>query len=72
MVRLTFSSYDPLCSVFAGDVMSFHVLGRVVVILGSTEATKNLLGKRGNVYSDRPVIPFFEMYAHKFGISRFG
>ncbi|KAI0273085.1 cytochrome P450 [Russula aff. rugulosa BPL654] len=44
-----------------GDVMSFHILGRVVVILGSTEATKNLLGKRGNVYSDRPVIPFFEM-----------
>jgi hypothetical protein len=61
----------PLFSALAGDVMSFHVLGRVVVILGSTEATKNLLGKRGNVYSDRPVIPFFEMYVHKFGISRF-
>ncbi len=57
----------PLFSEFAGDVMSFHVLGRVVVILGSTKATKDLLGKRGNVYSDRPVIPFFEMYAHKFG-----
>ncbi len=47
--------------------MSFHVLGRVVVILGSTKATTDLLGKRGNVYSDRPVIPFFEMYAHNFG-----
>ncbi|KAN0109883.1 cytochrome P450 [Russula decolorans] len=44
-----------------GDVMSFHVLGRVVVILGSTAATKDLLGTRGGVYSDRPVIPFFEM-----------
>jgi hypothetical protein len=52
--------------------MSFHILGRVVVILGSTEATKGLLGKRGNVYSDRPVIPFFEMYAHNLGISFFG
>ena len=71
MVRLTtYSSHVLPYSVFAGDVMSFHVLGRVVVILGSTEATKDLLGM--NVYSDRPVIPFFEMYAHKFGISRFG
>ena len=61
-VHLHVSRYAHL---FVGDVMSFHVLGRVVVILGSTEATKNLLGKRGNVYSDRPVIPFFEMYAHK-------
>ena len=60
-----------LCSVFAGDVMSFRVLGRVVIILGSTKATNDLLGMRGNVYSDRPVIPFFEMYAHKFYISFF-
>jgi hypothetical protein len=44
-----------------GDVMSFHVLGRVVVILGSTKATKDLLEKRGGIYSDRPTIPFFEM-----------
>ena len=43
--------------------MSFQVLGRVVVILGSTKATKDLLEKRAGVYSDRPVIPFFEMYA---------
>jgi hypothetical protein len=48
---------------FAGDVMSFHILGRVVVILGSTKATKDLLEKRGAIYSDRPVIPFFEMCA---------
>lgn len=43
--------------------MSFHVLGRVVVILGSTKATKSLLERRGHTYSDRPVIPFFEMCA---------
>lgn len=45
--------------------MSFHVLGRVVVILGSTKATKDLLEKCGGIYSDRPTIPFFEMYALK-------
>jgi len=44
-----------------GDVMSFHVLGRVVIILGSTKATKDLLEKRGHIFSDRPVIPIFEM-----------
>jgi hypothetical protein len=43
--------------------MSFHILGRVVVILGSTKPTKDLLEKSGDIYSDRPVIPFFEMYA---------
>ncbi|KAH9994268.1 cytochrome P450 [Russula vinacea] len=42
--------------------MSFHVLGRVVVILGSTKATKDLLEKRGGIYSDRPTIPFFEIF----------
>jgi hypothetical protein len=47
--------------------MSFHVLGRVVVILGSTEATKSLLERRGHTYSDRPVIPFFEMCALESG-----
>jgi hypothetical protein len=49
--------------------MSFHILGRVVVILGSTKPTKDLLEKSGDIYSDRPVIPFFEMYAIRFGKS---
>ena len=66
MVRLT-SSPRSFCTELAGDVMSFHVLGRVLVILGSTKATKDLLEKRGEIYSDRPVIPFFEMYVHELG-----
>jgi hypothetical protein len=32
---------------FTGDVMSFHVPGQVIVILGSTKATKDLLERRG-------------------------
>ena len=47
----------------AGDVMSFHVLGRVIVILSSTKATKALLKNCGHVYSDRPMITIFEMCA---------
>ncbi|KAI0273086.1 cytochrome P450, partial [Russula aff. rugulosa BPL654] len=51
-------SYTQLAKKY-GDVISFHILGRVVVILGSTKPTKDLFG--GDIYSDRPVIPFFEM-----------
>jgi hypothetical protein len=54
--------FPPPTPNWAGDVMSFHVLGRVVVILGSTKATKDLLEKHGHVFSDRAVIPIFEMY----------
>ena len=42
--------------------MSFHIFGQVIVVLSSTKATKDLLEKRGDIYSDRPVIPFYEMY----------
>ncbi|KAH9066016.1 cytochrome P450 [Lactarius deliciosus] len=44
-----------------GDVFSLHVFGQVVVVLNSPKAIKDLLEKRGDIYSDRPVIPFFEM-----------
>jgi len=44
-----------------GDVMSFHVFGQVIIVLNSVKATKDLLEKRGEIYSDRPVIPFYEM-----------
>jgi hypothetical protein len=45
-----------------GDILSFRVFGQVIVILNSIEATKDLLERRGDIYSDRPAIPFFEMY----------
>ncbi|KAI9449576.1 cytochrome P450 [Lactarius psammicola] len=44
-----------------GDILSFHIFGQVIVVLSSTKATKDLLEKRGDIYSDRPVIPFYEM-----------
>ena len=45
----------------AGDVLSFRVFGSVIVVLNSLKASKDLLEKRGNVYSDRPVVPIFQM-----------
>jgi hypothetical protein len=47
----------------SGDVMSFRVLGQVVVVLSSASAIKDLLEMRGETYSDRPSFPLHEMYA---------
>ncbi|KAI0253744.1 cytochrome P450 [Lactifluus subvellereus] len=44
-----------------GDILSFHVFGQVIVVLNSIKATKDLLEKRGDIYSDRPVIPIYDM-----------
>ena len=44
-----------------GDVLSFHVFGQVIVVLNSLKATKDLFEKSGEIYSDRPVIPFHAM-----------
>ena len=46
----------------AGDVLSFHVFGTVIVVLNSLKANKDLLERRADMYSDRPVIPIVEMY----------
>lgn len=46
----------------AGDVLSFHVFGKVIVVLNSLKANKDLLERRAEIYSDRTVIPIIEMY----------
>jgi hypothetical protein len=43
------------------DILSLHVFGRVIVILSSIKASKDLLEKRSDIYSDRPVLPITEM-----------
>ena len=45
-----------------GDILCFRVFGRVIVVLNSIKASKDLLERRGDIYSDRPVIPIYEMY----------
>lgn len=44
-----------------GAVVSFTVLGQRLVILNSHKAAKDLLDKRGEIYSDRPVVPVFKI-----------
>jgi hypothetical protein len=44
-----------------GDVLSFHVFGQVIIVLNTVKVIKDLLEKRGEIYSDRPAIPFYEM-----------
>jgi hypothetical protein len=44
-----------------GDILSFHVFGKVIVILSSIKASKDLLERRSDIYSDRPVLPITEM-----------
>ena len=51
---------------WTGDILSFHVFGKVIIVLNTVKSTKDLLEKRGEIYSDRPVIPFYEMCGLKF------
>jgi hypothetical protein len=45
-----------------GNIMSFRVFGQVIVVLNSVKVAKDLLEKNGDVYVDRPAIPFYEMW----------
>ena len=62
MVRTFLLVFVPFKMSSPGDVLSFHVFGQVIIVLNSVRATKDLLEKRGEIYSDRPVIPFYEMW----------
>ncbi|KAI0301751.1 cytochrome P450 [Multifurca ochricompacta] len=44
-----------------GPILSFHVFGQVIVVLNNLKSVKDLLEKRGDIYSDRTVVPFHEM-----------
>ncbi|KAI0253713.1 cytochrome P450 [Lactifluus subvellereus] len=44
-----------------GDVVCLQVLGEVIVVLCSLSSIKDLLEKRGEIYSDRPMLPIYQM-----------
>ena len=64
MVGVTFSGH-PLAQLkpaFEGDVVCLRVFSQVVVVLCSLSTLKDLLERRGEIYSDRPSLPIAEMY----------
>jgi hypothetical protein len=56
--------YPPLMLTLAllGDVFCLRVFGQVIVVLNSLSAIKDLLEKRGEIHSDRPMFPVVEMW----------
>ncbi|KAI0251161.1 cytochrome P450 [Lactifluus subvellereus] len=52
-----------------GDILSLHIFGRVLVVLSSHKAIKDLLERRGDIYSDRPVIPIYKMMDWEWSLS---
>ena len=42
--------------------MSIQALGQTAVIVNSAKIARDLLEKRGSIYSDRPVVPALELY----------
>lgn len=45
-----------------GDIIYLSSFSKVIVVLSSFSAIKDLLEKRGEYYSDRPSIPIMKMY----------
>jgi hypothetical protein len=45
-----------------GDIISFRVFGKIIIVLNSTKVAKDLLEKNGSIYYDRPAIPIHEMW----------
>jgi hypothetical protein len=52
-------------SAFPGDVSCLRVFYQVVIVLCSS-STKDLLEKRGKIYSERPSLPILEMYTYHY------
>jgi hypothetical protein len=51
-----------LIPAFKGDIFCLRFYSQVVVVLCSLSAIKDLLENRGQIYSDRPLMPITEMY----------
>ncbi|KAI0295929.1 cytochrome P450 [Russula brevipes] len=44
-----------------GDILALHVFGQVIVVVNTAKVAKDPLERRGDICSDRPPIPFYEM-----------
>ncbi len=62
-VGVTFTEHQfALAETSEGDVICLRVFNQVIVVLCSVSANKDLLEKRGEIYSDRPYVRIAEMY----------
>lgn len=67
MIYFAVMAHSALTEGATGDIISFRAFGQVIVILNSIKVNKDLLEKRPDIYSDRPVITIFEMYVFSNG-----
>jgi cytochrome P450 len=52
-----------------GHIVYYRILGKDIVVLNTIKPIKDLLEKRGDVYSDRPVFPFVDMMEWEWQLS---
>ncbi|ETW76399.1 cytochrome P450 monooxygenase 15 [Heterobasidion irregulare TC 32-1] len=72
-VRTSWETYASWAKRY-GDIMSLEVFGETIVVINSMEIARNLLEKRGAIYSDRPAITAYEVmkYDHFITVTRYG
>lgn len=62
MVCVTTLPVQPFSlDLITGHIVSCRVLGYEIVVLNTIQAIKDLLEKRGSIYSDRPVVQLVDM-----------
>jgi hypothetical protein len=55
-----------------GDILYLQVFGQGIVVLCSLSSIKDLLEKRGEIFSDRPTLPMHHLWAQSRLIATFG
>jgi hypothetical protein len=61
-IILVGTSSTHLIPAVQGDIICLRIFSQVVVVLCSSSAIKDLLERRGQTYSDRPLMPITKMY----------
>ncbi|KAI0263944.1 cytochrome P450 [Gloeopeniophorella convolvens] len=54
-------TYIEMGEKYGSEIVFVSIFGQAIVVLNSIRVAKDLLEKHGEIYSDRPIVPFFEM-----------
>ncbi len=65
VAKHTLIDKSSLLTLKSGNALSFQIFGKVIVVLNTVEAAKDLLEKRSAIYSGRPGIPVYDMCVHE-------